>query len=229
MLLPYWTNGCIGSEEGLYYESSATTPYHFLNVAELSDQPSDPVVGLHYPAAPNVPEGIQHLQMLGVKYFMAETPDIEAAADKDTNLHLVGTVGPFPVTYTTGSTSTVEQRTWKIYEIADSATVTPLQNQPVVVTGVTKSGLTGTKPDPSEWLKVSEAWYLNPSDWSVLEAQSGPKSWDRVSPSTTTLPKTQLPPVQVTDIKKGTESISFNVDQTGVPVSSRRRISRTGR
>ncbi len=50
--------------------------------------------------APNVAEGIEHLQMLGVKYFMAETPDIEAAADADSSLQLVATVGPFPVTYT---------------------------------------------------------------------------------------------------------------------------------
>ena len=50
MLLPYWTHGCIGSEEGLYYESSATTPYHFLDAAELSEQPSNPVRGLDYPA-----------------------------------------------------------------------------------------------------------------------------------------------------------------------------------
>ncbi len=219
MLLPYWTNGCIGSEEGLYYESSATTPYHFLNVAELSDQPSDPVVGLHYPAAPNVPEGIQHLQMLGVKYFMAETPDIEAAADKDTNLHLVGTVGPFPVTYTTGSTSTVEQRTWKIYEIADSATVTPLQNQPVVVTG--RDQIRSNRDQAGSVRMAQGLRSLVPQPLG-LETSSKPspgrKAGHRVSPSTTTLPKTQLPPVQVTDIKKGTESISFNVDQTGVPV-----------
>ena len=25
MLLPYWTDGCIGSMEGLYFEASATT------------------------------------------------------------------------------------------------------------------------------------------------------------------------------------------------------------
>ena len=97
MLLPYWTHGCIGSQEGLYYESSATTPYHFLNAAELSDQPSNPVRGLNYPDAPDVTEGVAHLQMLGVKYFMAETPDIEAAADADSNLQLVATVGPYPV------------------------------------------------------------------------------------------------------------------------------------
>ena len=36
MLLPFWTDGCIGSMEGLYFEASATTPYHFLNQDELS-------------------------------------------------------------------------------------------------------------------------------------------------------------------------------------------------
>ena len=36
MLLPFWTDGCIGSMEGLYFEASATTPFHFLNEAELS-------------------------------------------------------------------------------------------------------------------------------------------------------------------------------------------------
>ncbi len=210
MLLPYWTKGCIGSQEGLYYESSATTPYHFLNAAELSDQPSNPVRGLNYPSAPDVQEGVQHLQMLGVKYFMAETPDIEAQADADSDLRLVATVGPFPVTYTTGSTSSVKQRTWKIYEVQDSAEVAPLLYQPVVMTGVAKGG--------QAWLTASESWYLDPSRWDVYEAASGPKSWARVKPGTTVLPHKTLPPVQVSDIHEGTESISFNVDQVGVPV-----------
>ena len=66
MLLPYWTNNCIGSMEGLLFESSATTPYHFLNQAELSVAPSDPMYGLPYGPL-DVPLGLQHLQMLGVK------------------------------------------------------------------------------------------------------------------------------------------------------------------
>ena len=33
MLLPHWTDGCIGSMEGLFFEASGTTPYHFLTVA----------------------------------------------------------------------------------------------------------------------------------------------------------------------------------------------------
>ena len=36
MLLPFWTDGCIGSMEGLYFEASSTTPYHFLNQRALS-------------------------------------------------------------------------------------------------------------------------------------------------------------------------------------------------
>ncbi len=210
MLLPYWTRGCIGSQEGLYYESSATTPYHFLDAAELSDQPSNPVRGLDYPDGPDVAEGVQHLQMLGVKYFMAETPDIEAAADADSNLQLIATVGPFPVTYTTGSKSSVKQRTWKIYEVENSPEVTPLAYQPVVIRGVSKGG--------QPWLTASENWYLNPGLWDVYEAASGPGNWARVSSNSTALPHTSLPSVQVSDIHEGTESISFNVDQTGVPV-----------
>ena len=208
MLLPYWTNGCIGSQEGLYYESSATTPYHFLNAAELSVQPANPVRGLDYPSGPNVAEGVQHLQMLGVRYFMAETPSIEAAADADSNLRLIATVGPYPVTYTTGSSSQVLQRTWKIYEVLDSQLVTPLANRPVVMKGIT----------PNKWLAPSESWYLHPSRWSVYEAQSGPKSWARVSPTATNLPQVPLPPVQVSGVKQTNQSVSFNVDRTGVPV-----------
>ena len=47
MLLPYWTHGCIGSMEGLFFESSATTPYHFLNQSELSrtvERPARPAL-----------------------------------------------------------------------------------------------------------------------------------------------------------------------------------------
>ncbi len=48
MLLPFWTDGCIDSMEGLYFEASGTTPYHFLTTSALSAHSSDPV------AAPEV-------------------------------------------------------------------------------------------------------------------------------------------------------------------------------
>ena len=93
MLLPYWTSGCIDSMEGLLFESSATTPFHFINQAELSAGPSEPEVGLPYGPV-DVALGVQHLQLLGVKYFMAETPTVEAEADADPSLKLVATTGP---------------------------------------------------------------------------------------------------------------------------------------
>ena len=64
MLLPYWTNNCIDSMEGLFFESSATTPYHFLNQSELSASPSNAQVGLDYGGV-NVALGVRHLQILG--------------------------------------------------------------------------------------------------------------------------------------------------------------------
>ena len=40
MLLPFWTDGCMGSMEGLYFEASSTTPYHFLNQRALRSRSS---------------------------------------------------------------------------------------------------------------------------------------------------------------------------------------------
>ena len=67
MLLPYWTNGCIGSMEGLYFES-ATVPFHFLMQSELSANPSRPMRGLPYRGL-DLDSGIEHMQMSGVRYY----------------------------------------------------------------------------------------------------------------------------------------------------------------
>jgi len=85
--------------EGLVFESSATTPYHFLNQAELSVGPSEPVVGLNYSPGINIPLGVSHLQQLGVKYYMASSPATIAAAKLDPSLRLVATTGPWKSLY----------------------------------------------------------------------------------------------------------------------------------
>jgi hypothetical protein len=68
------------------------------------------------------------------------------------------------------------------------------------------------------WLKPSEAWYLDPTRWDVLQAASGPANWARIPASGTNPPRTSLPPVQVSDIRSGDDNVSFNVDTVGVPV-----------
>ncbi len=67
MLLPYWTHGRIASMEGLYYESSATTPFHFMAVAPLSGpgNASNPVRGLDYRTIDDFNLGVRYMQLLG--------------------------------------------------------------------------------------------------------------------------------------------------------------------
>ena len=72
MLLPHWTDGCIGSMEGLFFEASGTTPYHFLSTAAMSKQSSNPVRELRY-VDNNADVGVPHLQRLGVRYAMVRT------------------------------------------------------------------------------------------------------------------------------------------------------------
>ena len=217
MMLPYFTNSCIGSQEGLYFESSATVPYHFLMQAELSTKPSEPQRDLDYPSF-DIDAGVRHLQLLGVKYYMASTPNAVDQASRHPDLTEIAVSGP-----------------WHIYEVADAATVSPLANEPVVVKGIDGS--------QDGWLPTASTWFGQSTDLDVPLALSGPDSWRRVSakPVTTdlrhivkyardqlgqtggidqlpSLPRTPLPKNKVTDIKMGDDSISFKVSKPGVPV-----------
>ena len=164
MLLPYWTGGCVGSMEGLLFESSATTPYHFIDQAELSTAPSDPDATIQKFYGPlDVALGVQHLQLLGVRYFMAESAQVEAQANADPSLKLIASTGP----WTNGALKT----TWEVYQVKDAPLVSPLSNLPAVLKGI--------KSSPSSWLTPSLNWYADPRNWNVELAQSGPSSWPR--------------------------------------------------
>jgi hypothetical protein len=207
MLLPYWTNGCIDSMEGLLFESSATTPYHFINQAELSAGPSEPEVGLPYAQTQgNVAIGVQHLQLLGVRYFLAETPQIEQQANADPALALVAKTGPWTYTYNGVLTHT----TWEIYLVKDSPLVTPLVNDPAVLSGV--------DPAPSGWLDQSVAWYDHPGRWTVELAQGGPSSWPRTTVGDAQPPVRHAAATRVTDVSTTDTTVSFRVTKVGTPV-----------
>jgi hypothetical protein len=207
MLLPYWTNGCVGSMEGLLFESSATTPYHFLNQAELSEGPSEPMTAPSMVYGPvNVTEGVEHLQLLGVKYFMATSPTVQEAAKADPSLRLIKSIGPFAspdggVTYDT---------TWDIFQVLNSPLVTPLTNKPAVMEGI--------QPDQASWLAPSVAWYDNPARWDVELAQDGPADWPRVKIGDTNPPRIPVAPTTVTGARQNGETVSFHVSHVGSPV-----------
>lgn len=237
MLLPYWTGGCIDSMEGLLFESSATTPYHFLNQAELSTQPSEAMQGLAYGGL-DVAEGVQHLQLLGVRYYMAETSQAQIQAAADPDLRLVAQSGPWNVAQPNGTTI---QRTWDVYLVLHSSMVSPLSAQPAVLTGVTRagasggpttqgaaapiapgrtttSGATGGKNVAVPWLQAVEGWYLTPSRWDVFLVASGPRGWQRVAASDPTPSVRKVASTTVSHVRVSADRISFDVSRVGTPV-----------
>ena len=197
MLLPYWTNNCIDSMEGLFFESSATTPYHFLDQAELSSQPSNPQVGLPYGPL-NVAEGVTHLQMLGVRYYIAFSPLAVAEADGNPQLQLVAQTRAWPSPGVR----------WRIYRIKSSPLVEGLANDPNVVSGLASR---------IAWLNANTQWWLDPARWSVLAAASGPASWPRVASITDLRATHHVAHETVSHVVVGLQRISFHVDRLGVP------------
>lgn len=214
MLLPFWTDGCIGSMEGLYFEASSTTPYHFLNQDELSYGPSNAQRDLPYVPGPPTQEqfdlGVAHMQMLGVRYYMAITGRMQDLAAANPDLEEVAASGP-----------------WKVYEVAGSELVASLTAEPAVVTGIPTVG--------HPWLDLAVRWYQDPAAWQVPLADGGPPEWQRIACTYDEAAEEEgatyggrgscedpevrsLDPVEVTGIEEGRDSISFDVDRVGVPV-----------
>ena len=71
MLTGYWSEEH-PSMEGVVFESSLTTPFHFLNGSEVSDRPSNPVRGLNYHQF-DMERGISHLALYDVAYYVSFT------------------------------------------------------------------------------------------------------------------------------------------------------------
>jgi len=203
MLLPYFTNGCVDSMEGLLFESSATTPYHFLDQSELSADPSEAERGLAYSGV-NVALGIQHLQMWGVKYFMAFSPEIVYEANRNHDLTLVGEVAPT----THHDPSIITSYTWMIYRVGGESMVHPLAHPPTVWRNVTVG----------QWQRFAVSWYLHPADFSFLGLADGPKGFARRRAGTVVRSSTRYPSDRVSDLKIAAESVSFDVSRIGVPV-----------
>ncbi|MGH9037814.1 MAG: hypothetical protein ACRD0O_18810, partial [Acidimicrobiia bacterium] len=200
-LLPHFSDGRIGSMEGLYFESAATTPYHFLMVAELAKQPSNPVRDLQYNSLEDFDLGVRHLRLFGVRYYMAQSDEAKAKANAHAGLRKVAETGQDGVQ--------PHVARWSIYEVLDSPLVEPLTHEPVVVTGAAKKN----------WLEPSAAWFDDPEALDRPLTDGGPESWVRATPEEDlAVPKRPLPAITVSDIQSGDDWVRFSVSQPGVPV-----------
>ncbi|MFM8856181.1 MAG: 6-pyruvoyl-tetrahydropterin synthase-related protein [Actinomycetota bacterium] len=219
MLLPFWTDGCIGSSEGLFFEASGTTPYHFLAAGAMSKQSSNPVRELRY-VNNDASEGVRYLQELGISYYMAVTPEAvakaESLAESDGSLTLIETSGP-----------------WHVYAVAGSDVVVPLSANPVVVNE--RGG-----DQRERWLEIGTSWLQNEDEWLALPAADGPDEWQRVDvevdltrrngepgsdsrkvdivTAVDSVTNSAFEPAVVSDVELLDESVSFSVSEIGKPV-----------
>ena len=206
MLLPHWTDGCIGSMEGLYFESSATTPFHFLNQSVLSESPSRAQRDLPYQGF-DIETGVAQLQVMGVRYYLAQSDTAIEAARQHPDLTEVTEAQPFVV-----------------FEVAGSSLVQGLAVEPVVAEGRTAEQVAGDQGDPEEltrfdvgWISQAVAYYNDPAAYPSLPAEDGPADWTRqqLLSSGSAIP---VEPAVVTDVEVGTDSVAFTVDRVGAPV-----------
>ena len=203
MLLPHWSDGCIGSMEGLFFEASATTPFHFLTQVELSAAPSAAQRDLPYDGF-DIDSGVEHLQLMGVRYYLATSVQAITAARAHPGLTEIATSGP-----------------WVIFQVADSSLVEPLANEPAVLDGVHDAQhdwICRSKDDKGRCDGPAIAWFKDPSRWDVYLASSGPAGWQRVAADRPAPDERAEEPVDVTSLDVGTDRIAFDVDRPGVPV-----------
>ena len=204
MLLPHWTDGCLASMEGLFFESTQTVPFHFINQDELSLEPSRPVRAVPYRGMA-LAAGVEHMQLFGVRYYMAFSDQLIAEARAHEDLIEVAAQPP-----------------WVVFEVVDAPVVSPLAAEPVVVAGA--------GADPENWLDVAVDFYTAypgsgalvaggaaPFAGGVFPAASGPDGWAEVQPGGDR-PVRSLEEIEVNQIVTTRNSIRFRVDRTGVPV-----------
>ena len=225
MLLPLWSDGCIGSMEGLFFEATPTVPYHFLLQTDLSAErrtigeqsvggPSQAMRDLPYGTF-DINRGVERLNELGVRYYLAFSPSTIVEARSHPGLTEVASASP-----------------WVVFE-TNSDLVVPLETEPVVVEGISDS--------QHEWLDVGVEWFDDLE--ATRPASSGPDEWATVSADEVRsrylseegglagsisvddptladlLPDTTIDTMPViTNTLAETDRISFTVDQIGTPV-----------
>ena len=94
MTIPLYTHHT--SVEGLYFDSSITTPFHFIAVSGLAERPSNPVGGLRY-INNQFEKGEEYLEELGVDYFISYTDSITNKSLESDKLTLLFSSDPFTV------------------------------------------------------------------------------------------------------------------------------------
>ena len=204
MLYPYWSEGTHPSMEGLYFESSITTPFHFLNAAELSKAPSNPIPGLRYHTG-DFERGARHMELFNVAYYVAYTDIAKEKASSHPAFVPRAASGPFTV-YSLPESSLVDvavNRPW-VFEEPEARLVGPL-------IGIFK------EDTHTDFVDVALEWYEDIEMLDQWIVAGGPSEWERV---TIDMEGTRVPlggGGEVSDVVLEDHRISFRTTAVGVP------------
>jgi hypothetical protein len=217
MLIPYWTGGTHQSMEGLFFESSITTPFHFINHSEMSYRSSNPIPGLIYHSF-DMERGLRHMDVYGVEYYIAFTPEATEKARGIEGFEHISTIEPVDP----------EATAINVFGLPETQLVDVLTHAPAVY-DVPDRGLfasligseTVTGPDgeplPS-FHDMALDWYEDIDNMHRMVTAGGPEDWPRIQ-TLEARPDTPLRPAPgvVSDIVIEPHRISFTTEAVGLP------------
>ena len=188
MLIPYWSEGHT-TMEGVFFESSLTTPFHFLNQAEMSRSPSQPVRWLSYrPFA--LERGIAHSAVFNIEYYITHTEEMTGEANR---------LGLEPI---------VTEEAYSIFRLPDSDPIEVARYTPMVFAG--EEDFVDMAVEWYDDLDNLEHWVAadGPEEWSRFDDITGP--FDVGAPLSTD-------GAVVSDVLIENHNISFKTSAVGVP------------
>ncbi|MFH1330707.1 MAG: hypothetical protein ABIJ48_08690 [Actinomycetota bacterium] len=186
MLLPYWSPEH-PSMEGLLFESSLTTPFHFLMQSETSLRPSSPVSGLRYHSL-DLERAVAHLALYDIAYYISYTEE-GAAAAAEQGLEQLAETPPF-----------------RVFALPESSLVDVATYEPAVWAG--EGSFKDAALDWFDDVTRLDRWVVadGPAGWPRIEAIRPGDSRERISPSG-----------GVSDVVLEAHRISFHTTAVGVP------------
>jgi hypothetical protein len=158
MSLPYWSGQ--PTMEGINFESSLTTPFHFLTASEVAAKPSNPIPGLPYHPM-DLTRGARHMALLDVRYYLAFTQQARNAA-VDAGLNRIDDVGELT-----------------IFAVDSPGQVIVLEQRPTPV-----------EDRGSRWVERNVKWFGELEGLDTPLVRVSKSEWDRVLPPGRVAPPT---------------------------------------
>jgi hypothetical protein len=154
MLIPYWSEGHT-TMEGVFFESSLTTPFHFLLQSEMSRSPSQPVRWLQYDTFA-LERGIAHSALFNIDYYLSQTEDMTDEANR---------LGLEPL---------VEEEAYSIFRLPDTDPIEVARFEPTVYDG--EEEFVDMAVEWFDDLDNLDRWVVadGPEDWERFDELDGP-------------------------------------------------------